>query len=148
MQQPFNSGQSDQMPRWNATATGARVGVDGTSFTDATSRAVNQYGPMMSPLQSSAGQFAAQGVPAPSMALARRGVNHALVPTAARPSFDPTSDSWSQFGEDPASFLQAPNETMAENDSIDALEERAKRVMREAGVNRKNIPPFVQKLAR
>jgi heat shock transcription factor, other eukaryote len=35
-----------------------------------------------------------------------------------------------------------------DNDSIEALEERALRAKREAQAKRKQIPPFVQKLSR
>ena len=147
MQQPFNGGQPDQVPRWTGSA-GGRAGIDGTNFADATSRTVNQFGSVVSPtLPNAAGQFA-QGVPAQSMALARRGLNQALVQANTRPSFDPSSDSWAPFGDDSATFLQAPTDQSGEHDSIEALEERAKRVMREAGASRKTIPPFVQKLAR
>ncbi|KAH8899669.1 hypothetical protein GQ53DRAFT_710417 [Thozetella sp. PMI_491] len=142
MQQSFSTAQPDQRQIWTAGA-GARVGPDGAGFGDAGARNVNQYGAMMSPLQNANNQFS-QAVPS-SMALARRGINQALVPSGAR-SFDPSSDSWAGFPDGTGPFLPG-SEPTEENDSIEALEERAKRVMREAGANKKSIPPFVQKLA-
>ncbi len=82
------------------------------------------------------------------MALARRGMNQALVQTGVRSTFDPNSDSWANFSEGTTSFVNQPNDEMADNDSIEALEERAKRVIRDSGANKRTIPPFVQKLAR
>lgn len=124
------------MLRWNGATP------DGAVYADVAARNVNPY--MMS---AGAGQFA-QGIPAPpSTALARRGLgSRALVPTAPRQVFDSSADTWTSFGDD--FQQQQPEENPADNESIEALEERALRAKREAMGKRKQIPPFVQKLSR
>ncbi|ORY56942.1 uncharacterized protein BCR38DRAFT_414254 [Pseudomassariella vexata] len=83
--------------------------------------------------------------PAPSTALARRGMNNQLV-AANRAYSQPPSDPWSSFVEN--NQLVQPNGTTDEHDNIEVLEERAQRAKREAQAKRKQIPPFVQKLNR
>jgi len=136
-QQQFPAVQPDQMLRWNAAPS------EGAMYADAAARHVNPY--MVSP---GAGQFV-QGNPAtPTTALARRGLgSRALVPTAPRPVFD-TSTDWNSFSDDFQQQQQQPQDNMADNESIEALEERALRAKREAMGKRKQIPPFVQKLSR
>jgi heat shock transcription factor len=125
------------MVRWNGATP------DGAMFAEAAARNVNPY--MMSP---GAGQFT-PGIPAaPSTALARRGLgSRALVPTAPRQVFDPSTD-WNSFGDDFQQQQQPQQENVTDNESIEALEERALRAKREAMGKRKQIPPFVQKLSR
>jgi heat shock transcription factor len=134
-QQQFAAAQPDQLLKWNGAAPDAGV------YVDAAARNVNPY---MMP--TGTGQFS-QGIPAaPSTALARRGLSsRALVPTAPRQVFDPSSESWNSFGDD---FQQQPQGNTEDNESIEALEERALRAKREAMGKRKQIPPFVQKLSR
>lgn len=136
-QQQFAPAQPDQFMRWNGATP------DGADYSDASARSVNPY------MMSTAGQFA-QGIPAaPSTALARRGLgSRALVPTAPRQVFDPSAETWNSFGDDFQQQQQQPHDNMADNESIEALEERALRAKREAMGKRKQIPPFVQKLSR
>lgn len=86
-----------------------------------------------------------QAVPAQSTQLARRPVNQQLVPTASRTQFD-NPNEWGLTEElfDPNAQIGG----LAENDSIERLEERAQVAKREAQAKRKQIPPFVQKLNR
>jgi heat shock transcription factor len=148
-QQPYSTGQPDQIMRWNA--------AEGNAYTEAAGRGVNPY--MMS---SPAGQFG-QGIQSPattSTALARRGMSRALIPTAPRPSpFDSSPDSWNNFADEAFHHLQQQQQqqqqqqaptggVIDDNDSIEALEERALRAKKEAMNKRKQIPPFVQKLSR
>ena len=134
MQQPFNAEQADQVLRWNGAG-------DGSNYVDVGSRNLNSYG--MMPAQN---QFS-QGVPAPSTALARRGMNQALVPTGARTTFNNPSEPWNNFTED-ASYLQPSSAPADEHDTVERLEELAQRAKRDAQAKRKQIPPFVQKLSR
>lgn len=146
-QQPYGTAQPDQLLRWNGAA------VEGNPYADAAARTtgVNPYG-VLSP---AVGQYG-QGIQAPtSTTLARRGMNSALVPTVPRPSpFESPPESWSNFGDDgymplqPQQLQQPPTSgTVDDNDSIEALEERALRAKKEAMNKRKQIPPFVQKLS-
>lgn len=144
MQQPqFAAPQPDQFLKWNG------AGAEGAMYADAAARNVNH--PYMMP--AGAGQFS-QGIPqampaTPSTALARRGMgSRALVPTAPRQVFDPSAESWN-FGDDfQQQQQQQPQGNAEDNESIEALEERALRAKREAMGKRKQIPPFVQKLSR
>jgi heat shock transcription factor len=147
-QQPYGTAQPDQLLRWNGGA------MEGNPYAEAAARngAVNPFG-MLSP---AAGQYS-QGMQNPtSTTLARRGMNSALVPTVPRPSpFESSSESWSNFGDDgylplqPQQLQQPPTGgAVDDNDSIEALEERALKAKKEAMNKRKQIPPFVQKLSR
>lgn len=86
------------------------------------------------------------GLPAaPSTQLARRPNNRHLMQTEQRAQFDSSND-WHLTEEgayDPNNQLGA----LAENDSIERLEERAQLAKRDAQSKRKQIPPFVQKLS-
>jgi hypothetical protein len=88
-----------------------------------------------------------QSVPATSNQLARRPMSRQLVPTASRGGFE-NSNEWSGGLGDDGTFDQQSLNGMAENDSIERLEERAIIAKREAQSKRKQIPPFVQKLSR
>ncbi|CAK7202724.1 Heat shock transcription factor [Sporothrix eucalyptigena] len=118
-------------------------------------------------------QQPAQIQPQPtSTAIARRPPNRALIPSVARPAFDPSADLWANFGDDAALLSANPNHNAAgigasnnaggsgnsnnnnggtglpgENESIEVLEERAQRIKKDAQAKRKQIPPFVQKLS-
>lgn len=85
-----------------------------------------------------------QNVPAPSTQIARRPMNRQLVQTAPRQYDNP--NEWALGDElfDPNAQIGA----LAENESIERLEERAQVAKREAQSKRKQIPPFVQKLNR
>ncbi|KAJ0370748.1 hypothetical protein COL154_001125 [Colletotrichum chrysophilum] len=137
VQQSFPSPTGDQFLRWG--------GADGTALVDGTAPpAVNSYGIVPGQQQ----QFV-QPTPSPNNALARRQMNRALVPTAARPNFDSAADPWF-VGDDNALLQQQqqqPNGNMTATDNIEALEEMARKAMREAQQKRKQIPPFVQKLS-
>ena len=87
-------------------------------------------------------------VPAPSTQLARRPMNHHLVPTAPRPAYDNVGDPWGQFGDDSILDVQGNGGQMEETENIEHLEERARSAKRDAQSKRKQIPPFVQKLSR
>ncbi|KAJ9138618.1 HSF-type DNA-binding protein [Pleurostoma richardsiae] len=130
-QMPQQYTAPEQMVRWNGAAT------NGNNYVDASGAGVNPYG-MAQP------QYG-QSYQSPSTALARRPPNRALVPTAPRPGFE-SNDAWSAFGDDGV-LIPQPNGPVEENDSIEMLEERALRAKREAQANRKQIPPFVQKLS-
>lgn len=145
--QPYNAPQPDQMMRWNGAP------VDGSAFADAAAQSMNPYN-----LASSAGQFT-QGIPSPnpsSTVLARRGMSRALVPTVTRPTpFESSPEPWNTFGDEGFHHLQTSQHAQQptggvvdDNDSIEALEERALRAKKEAMNKRKQIPPFVQKLSR
>jgi heat shock transcription factor len=92
-------------------------------------------------------QFDQPPTQAPSTQLARRPVNHQLVPTGQRAAYD-TQDPWGQFGDESILDPQNANGLMEENDNIEHLEERAAVAKRDAQAKRKQIPPFVQKLSR
>ncbi|KAI1461194.1 hypothetical protein F4805DRAFT_316325 [Annulohypoxylon moriforme] len=128
MAQPFNT--QDQLLRWNGNNAGA--------FVDNSSNGVNSYGVIPSPTQAQYGAASA-----PSNALARRGINNALVPTNR--AFTPQqTDPWSNFDEN---LIGGPtNGGVDEHDNVELLEEKAQRAKREAQAKRKQIPPFVQKL--
>ncbi|KAI0008427.1 hypothetical protein F4779DRAFT_451319 [Xylariaceae sp. FL0662B] len=129
MPQPYNT--SDQLLRWNGTNAG--------NFVENTSNGVTPYGVMPSTTQAQYGQ----ATPTPSNALARRGMNNALV--ANNRTFAPQqNDSWPDFDE--ALIAGQSNGTIDENDNIELLEEKAQRARKEAQAKRKQIPPFVQKL--
>jgi heat shock transcription factor len=133
IQQPFSSGQPNQIFPWNG-------GVEGSGFVEAGPANVNSFAMMPQP-----GQY---GAPAPSTALARRqNNNRALVHAPGRPQFDSNTDTWNSFPNDSANFLQ-PSNGMADEDSIEELEKRALAAKRDALAKRKQIPPFVQKLSR
>ncbi|KAH8843847.1 hypothetical protein MCOR27_003032 [Pyricularia oryzae] len=92
-------------------------------------------------------QHQAIATPGPTNAIARRpaGSSRALV---TRQQYDGLStEPWPSFGDEtalmPASGVVNP---LDENDNIALLEERAARAKRDAQANRKQIPPFVQKL--
>ncbi|KAI1106792.1 hypothetical protein F4804DRAFT_340318 [Jackrogersella minutella] len=127
MAQPYNT--QDQLLRWNGNNSGA--------FVDNSSNGVNNYGVVPSPTQP---QY---GPGTPSNALARRGVNNALV--ATNRAFTPQqSEPWPGFDEN--LIGGQPNGGVDEHDNIELLEEKAQRAKREAQAKRKQIPPFVQKL--
>ncbi|KAI1196035.1 hypothetical protein F5X97DRAFT_334978 [Nemania serpens] len=129
MSQPYNN--PEQMLRWNGGSAG--------SFPDNTSNPINPYG-MVSPTQA---QFT-QATPTTSNALARRGVNNALI--SSNRTFSPQpNDPWSGFTDD-APLTNQTNGPLDEHDNIEVLEEKAQKAKREASAKRKQIPPFVQKL--
>src|ERR1700742_3611881 len=76
VQQQFPTNQPDQFLGW----AGGTVGVN--NMADPTTRGVPQYA-----AAAASGQLG-QAAPSTSTALARRGMNRALVPTAPRPAFD------------------------------------------------------------
>lgn len=131
MPQPYNT--PEQMLRWNGGSAG--------NFAENASNPINPYG-MVSPTQA---QFA-QGTPTPSNALARRGVNSALI-TSNRTFSSQPNDPWSGFADD-APLTNQTNGPLDEHDNIEVLEEKAQKAKREAQAKRKQIPPFVQKLNR
>ncbi|KDN61070.1 putative HSF-type DNA-binding protein [Colletotrichum sublineola] len=135
-QPPFPSPTGDQFLRWGGAADANGL-VDGSGVP-----AISPYG--IVPGQQ---QPFVQPTPSPNNALARRQINRALVPTGVRQNFDPPTDPWSFGGEDSALLQQQPNGNMADTDNIEALEEMARKAMREAQQKRKQIPPFVQKLS-
>ncbi|KAI1655717.1 hypothetical protein F4813DRAFT_397907 [Daldinia decipiens] len=119
----------DQLLRWNGNNAG--------TFVDNTSNGVNSYGVMPPSAPSQYPQAT------PSNALARRGMNNALV--ATNRAFTPQqNDTWPGFDEN--LIASQPNGTVDEHDNIELLEEKAQRAKREAQAKRKQIPPFVQKL--
>jgi heat shock transcription factor len=122
------------MLRWNGNNAG--------NFADNASNPVNQFG-IMSPTQQA--QFS-QGAPATSNALARRGVNNALV-TSNRTYSPQPNDLWPGFADDNLLSNQ-PTGSLDEHDNVELLEEKAQRAKRDAQAKRKQIPPFVQKLNR
>lgn len=124
---------ADQMLQWNTAAT------NGNGYTDASGAPLNHY--MVAP-QAQQGQVVQQQQQ-PSNAIARRQNNRALVPTVPRP----TVEAWSTFP-DEASRAPASSEPLDDEDNIEALEEKAKRVEKESRAKRKQIAPFVQKLSR
>ncbi|KAL2759457.1 hypothetical protein ACRALDRAFT_1067728 [Sodiomyces alcalophilus JCM 7366] len=116
------------------------------AFVDGTTQAVHPYA-MMPSQQPPPQQYAQPPASNGNTTLARRHINRALVPTAARPHFD-EADPWSFSTDDPATLVQQTTSgNLSEQDSIEALEELAIKAKREAQSKRKQIPPFVQKLS-
>ncbi|KAM0556836.1 hypothetical protein ACHAPJ_005896 [Fusarium lateritium] len=143
MQQPYNSGNagSDQVLRWNGMgdASGFMNGADG--MMDGNAHVGNAFGLVPAQPQYS------QPVPTPSNSLARRQMNHALVPTNPR-NFDGSVEPWGNFvGDENALLQQNPPEHANEQDNVELLEDMAQKAKREAQAKRKQIPPFVQKLS-
>ncbi|KAL2160399.1 hypothetical protein VTH06DRAFT_1572 [Thermothelomyces fergusii] len=132
MPQSYSPVQTDPMFRWN--------GVETNGFVDTGNPGMNSFS--MLPTSTPYGQ----AISAPSNVLARRQNSRALVPTTPRAPFDRGADGWNGFGDD-SSYLQAANASVDEHDNIERLEELAQRAKREAQANRKQIPPFVQKLS-
>ncbi|KAI1083994.1 hypothetical protein F5B20DRAFT_361529 [Whalleya microplaca] len=131
MSQPYNT--PDQLLRWN----GANAG----NFVDNSSNGAAPYGVMPPTTQAQYGQ--PSPAPSPSNALARRGMNNALV--ANNRTFTPQqNDPWPNFDE--ALIASQPNGAIDEHDNIELLEEKAQRARKDAQAKRKQIPPFVQKL--
>ncbi|KAI1115429.1 hypothetical protein F5Y14DRAFT_129160 [Nemania sp. NC0429] len=130
MPQPYNN-TPEQVLRWNGSNAG--------SFAENAANPINPYS-MVSPTQA---QFA-QGTPTTSNALARRGVNNALI-TSSRTFSPQPNDPWASFADD-ASLTNQTNGSLDEHDNIEVLEEKAQKAKREAQAKRKQIPPFVQKL--
>lgn len=81
----------------------------------------------------------------PSTQLARRPHNQ-LIQAGQRTSFH-NPNEWAMSG-DIGFESNVQDGSLAENDSIDRLEERAAQAKRDAQSKRKQIPPFVQKLNR
>jgi heat shock transcription factor len=139
MQPQYNTGNGagNQGLRWNGMADPSNYmnGVDG--IMDETG---NSFG--LVPAQ----QQYPQPVPTPSNTIARRQMNHALVPTNQR-NFDGAVESWGNFVGDENALLQGNFENLNEQDNVEVLEERAQKAKREAQAKRKQIPPFVQKLS-
>ncbi|KAK2593363.1 Heat shock transcription factor [Conoideocrella luteorostrata] len=133
MQQSFtgDNGVADSLLRWNGEAT--------ELFDASANAAANSHGLM--PTQP---QF--NHVPTPSNSLARRDTNQALIPTHNQ-NFDTSVEPWVGFGDDTALLQQNGQGSLAEQDSIELLEEMAQKAKREAQTKRKSIPPFVQKLS-
>ncbi|KAI0017730.1 hypothetical protein F4780DRAFT_572262 [Xylariomycetidae sp. FL0641] len=130
MAQSYNT--PEQLLRWNGSNTG--------NFVENTPPVANAYG-MVSPNPPS---HYGPPTPAPTTAVARRGMNNALV-TANR-SFTPQpNEAWTGFTEDNL-IPNQPGGGVDEHDNIELLEEKAQRAKREAQAKRKQIPPFVQKL--
>jgi heat shock transcription factor len=115
-------------------------GAENASYPDVQPYNMNNYGVNQPQYDSS--------IPAPSTQLARRPLNHHLVPTSQRTAYENSGNSWTEFGDDQQLDPQNPNSAMEENDNIELLEERAVVAKREAISKRKQIPPFVQKLSR
>ncbi len=83
-----------------------------------------------------------QGIQAPSTQLARRPNQHMV---QQRSFHNP--NEWA-LTDDVFHDPSVQNSGLAENDSIERLEERAAAAKRDAQSKRKQIPPFVQKLNR
>lgn len=130
MSQPFHP-QADQVMRWTGNNTGNFM--DGANNVD--------YGMMPTPIQPS--QFPQAAPATTSTTLARRGMNGTLVP-ANRAYVQPQSEPWPNFED--GLVMPQTNSGTEDNDNVEVLEERAQRAKREAQANRKQIPPFVQKL--
>ena len=84
----------------------------------------------------------------PSTQLARRPINHQLVPTGQRNTYDNSTESWAPYGDEGLGEQREGSGGMEENDNIELLEEKAQVAKRDAQSKRKQIPPFVQKLSR
>jgi heat shock transcription factor len=140
MQPQYNAGNGagSQGLRWNGMADPSNYmnGVDGMMDENA-----NAFG--LVPAQ----QQYSQPVPTPSNTIARRQMNHALVPTNQR-NFDGAVEPWGNFVGDENTLLQGNFENLNEQDNIEVLEERAQKAKKDALAKRKQIPPFVQKLSR
>ena len=76
-------------------------------------------------------------------------MNRALIPTNPRPQYDAGLDwaTLSAGGSGPP-MEQSGTGEMNEVETLAQLEVRAQKAKREAEAKRKQIPPFVQKLAR
>ncbi|KAL6919752.1 hypothetical protein ACHAPO_008745 [Fusarium lateritium] len=139
MQPQYNAGNGagNQGLRWNGMADPSNYmnGVDGIMDDNG-----NSFG--LVPAQ----QQYSQPVPTPSNTIARRQMNHALVPTNQR-NFDGAVEPWGNFVGDENTLLQGNFENLNEQDNVEVLEERAQKAKREAQAKRKQIPPFVQKLS-
>ena len=120
--------------RWN------QGGADNTIYPDMNSNMAGYGANMVSNLPYQ------QNAPAPSTQLARRPTNRQLVQTGQRAQFD-NPNGWS-LAEDVVFDPNSQSGALAENDSIERLEERAQIAKRDAQSKRKQIPPFVQKLNR
>lgn len=125
---------NDPYMRWNQGA------VDNTMYPDLNYNMAG-YGAN----NVSAAQYQ-PNLPAASTQLARRPLNRQLVQTGPRTQYD-NSNEWS-LAEDGMFDPNSQNGGLAENDSIERLEERAQIAKRDAQSKRKQIPPFVQKLNR
>lgn len=136
MQQQYATGDvgSDQLMRWQPPA-------NNTGF-DQNIHGANAYG-------YNAGQpQAAQPIAGPSNTLARRQGNRALVPTSNVPNLDSSVEQWNDFGDENAILPQNNNAALAETDSVEMLEQMAQKTKRRMQADRKQIPPFIQKLSR
>ncbi|RGP71093.1 hypothetical protein FLONG3_7270 [Fusarium longipes] len=142
MQPQYNTtnGAGNQGLRWNGMGdqTNYMNGADG--MMDGASHVGNSFG--LVPAQ----QQYPQPVPTPSNTVARRQMNHALVPANPR-NFDGVVEHWGNFVSDENALLQGNLENLNEQDNVEVLEERAQKAKREAQAKRKQIPPFVQKLS-
>ncbi|EKJ78334.1 hypothetical protein FPSE_01439 [Fusarium pseudograminearum CS3096] len=138
MQPQYNAGNGagNQGPRW--------TGMDPSNYMNVVDGLMdeneNPFG--LIPAQ----QQYSQPVPTPSNTIARRQMNHALVPTNQR-SFDGVVEPWGNFASDENTLLQGNFENLNEQDNVEVLEERAQKAKRDAQAKRKQIPPFVQKLS-
>ncbi|KAL8398974.1 hypothetical protein RB596_007721 [Gaeumannomyces avenae] len=146
--QPYQSPYAsppDQFSRWNPAGSDVDFVVS-----DSSKPATPTIPPfiMSAPNQFQSAQGFPQPTPTPSNVIARRPAARALVPTASRPQYDGLPDPWPSFGDDGALIPQpASAAPVDENDNIQLLEEKAARAKRDAQANRKQIPPFVQKLS-
>lgn len=140
--QPPYASPTDQFSRWNPAGSDADFVVCDSS--KPTTPAIPPF-VMSAPNQFQPAQGFPQPSPTPSNVIARRPAARALVPT-----FDGLpADPWPSFGDDGALIPQpASAAPVDENDNIQLLEEKAARAKRDAQANRKQIPPFVQKLSR
>ena len=139
--QPPYASPTDQFSRWNPAGSDADFVVCDSS--KPTTPAIPPV-VMSAPNQFQPAQGFPQPSPTPSNVIARRPAARALVPT-----FDGLpADPWPSFGDDGALIPQpASAAPVDENDNIQLLEEKAARAKRDAQANRKQIPPFVQKLS-
>ncbi|KAL8365758.1 hypothetical protein RB595_004506 [Gaeumannomyces hyphopodioides] len=146
--QPYQSPYAsppDQFSRWNPAGSDADFVVSDSS--KPTTPTIPPF-IMSAPNQFQSAQGFPQPAPTTSNVIARRPAARALVPTAGRPQYDGLSDPWPSFGDDGALIPQPVSATpVDENDNIQLLEEKAARAKRDAQANRKQIPPFVQKLS-
>ena len=124
MQQPFGAGNgvNDAMMQWNGNN-------NPNDFMNPAGHDANTYG--LVPGQQTYGQ-----VPAASNSMA-------LVPAQNR-----AMEPWAGFGGDGELYQPNNQEGLVDQDNVEALEEMAQKVKREARSKRKSIPPFVQKLSR
>ena len=138
VQQPV--GNTDYM--WNQAPADSRI------YPEVNFNNMAAYGAMPNPQQPNPTNYSLQQPP--NTQLARRPHNtpaHTqLIPAVQRtPFLNPNEWAMSEdVGYDPT----VQNGGLAENDSIDRLEERAAAAKRDAQSKRKQIPSFVQKLNR